>query len=83
MLQRPAFTTTIPHTYEQIGHRVQRILADPRVQKTQSVTVTRLPDELPEDWNRLMADIAETSGIRLEDKDDDAVQITWKEYCES
>lgn len=83
MLQRPAFTTTTPHTYEQIGHRVQRILSDPKVQKTQSVTVARLPYELPADWRRLMSEIGDTAGIRLDEMDDGAVRITWKEYCEA
>ena len=83
MLLAPAFTTTTPHTYEQIGHRVQRILADPKRQKTQSVTVARLPDELPADWRRLMNEIGDTAGIRIDELDDDAVLITWKEYCEA
>lgn len=83
MLLSPAFTTTTPHTYEQIGHRVQRILADPKVQRIQSVTVYRLPDESPADWRRLMAEIGDTAGIQLDEMDEDSVRITWKEYCEA
>jgi len=83
VLQRPNFTSTTPHTYEQIGHRVQRILADPKAQKTQSVTIGRLPDERPEDWRRLMGEIAETAGIHLDEMDEGIVRITWTGYCES
>lgn len=83
MLQRPAFTTTKPHSYEQIGHRVQRLLSDPKVQKTQSITVARLPDEHLDDWRRLVNDISDTAGIRVDEQEDGSVRIAWREYCEA
>ncbi|GFM89376.1 hypothetical protein PSCICO_47750 [Pseudomonas cichorii] len=83
MLSRPAFTTTKPRTYEHIRRRIQRILTDPKLQKTQSVTVARLPDESCSDWRNLMTEIGEVDGIRLDDMGDGVVRIAWKEYSEA
>lgn len=83
MLHQPDFTQTKPRTYEQIGHRVQRIINDPKVQKVQAVIVARLPNEPREDWQRIMDEIRETAGIRVDQVDDEIVRIGWREYCES
>ncbi|WP_213881688.1 DUF1654 domain-containing protein [Pseudomonas sp. dw_358] len=81
MFAPTAFTRSEPG-YEDIGHRVQRIITDPKVQKVQSVTVTRLPDERPEDWRRLMEEISETAGIQVEPLGGDSIKIGWRGYCE-
>jgi len=82
MLHQPDFTQTKPRTYEQIGHRVQRIIADPKVQRIQTVTVSRLPNEDPGDWRRLLSELAETAGIRVDQVEGGAVRIGWREYCD-
>lgn len=82
MLHQPDFTQAKPRSYEQIGHRVQQIIANPQAQKTQSVTVSRLPSEDPGDWRRLLNELAETAGIRVEPLQGEAVKIGWQEYCD-
>ena len=83
MLHQPDFTQSKPRTYEQIGHRVQRIINDPKVQKRQFVVVSRLPNEPRADWRRLLNEISETAGIKVDEADGDEVRIGWREYCEA
>jgi hypothetical protein len=83
MLHQPDFTQTKPRTYEQIGHRVQKMINDPKVQKRQFIVVARLPNESPSDWHRFLSEIAETVGIRVDEVEGDGVRIGWQEYCES
>lgn len=82
MLHQPDFSQTKPRSYEQIGHRVQQIIANPHAQKTQAVTVARLPNEDPDDWRQLLYDLAETAGIRVEQIEGETVRIGWREYCD-
>lgn len=83
MLQQPEFSQVTPRSYEQIGHRVKEIISDPKAQRVQFVTVSRLPNEGKSDWRRLMNDIASTQGIRVQRVDEDSFKIGWKEYCEA
>ncbi len=82
MLSQPDFTKPQQRTYEQIGHRVKEIISDPRVQRLQLVTISRLPNESPADWRRLLNEMAGTAGIRIERVDDGAYRVGWREYCE-
>ncbi|WP_311969322.1 DUF1654 domain-containing protein [Pseudomonas baltica] len=83
MLAQPAFTKKDPGSYAEIGSRLQKIIADPKVQRLQEVTVSRLPDERPEEWRRVLDDISGTHGIRVDETDEAAVKIGWREYCEA
>lgn len=83
MLHQLEFTQTKPRTYEQIGHRVQRIINDPKVQRRQFALVSRLPNEPPADWRRLLRELSETAGIRVDEIDGEEVRIGWREYCEA
>lgn len=83
MLHQPDFIQAKPRTYEQIGHRVQRIINDPNVQKRQFVVVARLPNESPADWRRLLKEIADTAGIKVDKVDGEEVRIGWREYCDA
>ncbi|TDV70184.1 DUF1654 domain-containing protein [Pseudomonas sp. LP_7_YM] len=82
MLRQPDFTRNKLRTYEQIGHRVHQIITDPQVQKTQCVTISRLPNESPADWLRLLNEIGGTAGIKVEAIEGDAYKVGWREYCE-
>ena len=82
MLPQPEFTKSAPR-YEEIGHRVQRIIADPRVQKIQWVIVGRLPGEGIEDWDRLVDEIAETAGVRVDAQGDGSIRIGWGGYFDA
>jgi len=83
MLSQPDFTRFKSRTYEQIGHRVREIISDPRVQKNQFAIITRLPDESPTDWRRLLSEMAGTAGIKIERVEGDGYKIAWQEYCEA
>lgn len=83
MLQRPEFSQIKPRSYEQIGHRVKDIISDPKMQKVQFVTVSRLPNEGCSDWRRLMNEIASTHGIQVQKLNEDSFKIGWREYCEA
>ncbi|KPA87040.1 Protein of unknown function (DUF1654) [Pseudomonas asplenii] len=79
-----AFTTSKPlSSYESVGRRLQSLIASPKVQKVQAVTVARLAHENPEDWQRLLEEISETAGIRVETLGADQVRIGWREYCDA
>jgi hypothetical protein len=83
MLSQPDFTRFKPRTYEQIGYRVREIISDPRVQKNQFAIISRLPDESPTDWRRLLCEMAGTAGIKIEQVEGDGYRVAWQEYCEA
>jgi hypothetical protein len=83
MLFHPDITRSKPRTYEQIGHRVRGIISDPRVQKNQFAIITRLPNESPTDWSRLLSEMAGTAGIRIERVEGDGYRVVWQDYCEA
>jgi hypothetical protein len=82
MLHQPEFTKSDPGSYEEIGRRIQRMIADPRVQRLQSVTVYRLPFERDENWRQVLTEISETEGIEVSEQQDQGVRIGWRKYCE-
>lgn len=83
-MPRPAFTTSKPHSsYEAAGRRLQALIAAPGVQKYQAVTVCRLDHESPEDWERLLNEIGETAGVRVETLEGGTVRIGWREYYDA
>ena len=82
MLSQPEFTQVPQRTYEQIGHRVKELISDPRVQRLQFITISRLPNEDPADWRRLLNEMAGTAGIQIDPVEDGAYRVVWREYCE-
>lgn len=82
MNQAPYPTSKLKDSYELVGHRLQRLIASPRVQRIQLVEVSRRDYESPEAWRQVIQDIGDTAGIRIEHLDDGAVRIGWREYCD-
>lgn len=82
MRSTPSFSTTKPHTYERIGHRIRDLIADPKVQRLQCVTIRRLGDEDPTDWRRVINEIAGTAGVKVSDLGDGAFRVAWNEYVD-
>ncbi|MPQ85472.1 DUF1654 domain-containing protein [Pseudomonas sp. MAFF 730085] len=83
-MPRLAFSASQPpSSYESAGRRLQALIAAPGVQKVQAVTVCRLAHEQPEDWQRLMDEISETVGVRVENLEGGTVRIGWREYCDA
>jgi len=83
MIQAPYPTSKPRNSYELVGHRLQRLIGSPRVQRIQLVEVSRRDDESPEAWRQVIQDIGDTAGISVEHLDDGAVRIGWRQYCDS
>ncbi|MGY2099138.1 DUF1654 domain-containing protein [Pseudomonas simiae] len=83
-MPRPVLSTSkLLSSYEAAGRRLQALISAPGVQKYQAVTVRRLEHESPEDWKRLLDEIGETAGVRVESLDGGTVRIGWREYCDT
>ncbi|MEE4817575.1 DUF1654 domain-containing protein [Pseudomonas alliivorans] len=74
--------TNASFSYEQIGRRIQRMVASPDVQKVQFITVTRLDGEPSEIWDTVLQEIEETEGIQVDRREDGSVWIGWKRYID-
>jgi hypothetical protein len=68
---------TAPAPYERMAIRIQKIINAPTAQKSRSALIFRLTDELEEDWNQLLEEIAENDNVTLAWRDDGGVQIFW------
>lgn len=77
-----AFTQSPSRSYERLGHRIQQAIASPHVQKRQFIEVKPGPDESNEDWRQLLADLEETSGVRIERLDSGFVRIGWRDFTD-
>ncbi|WP_434605043.1 DUF1654 domain-containing protein [Pseudomonas sp. Z4-7] len=75
MQQNAAVESQPKNSYELVGRRIQRLIASPAVQKTQAVIVSRRGDESSKAWHRVVQEIEETSGVRIERMEDGAVRI--------
>ncbi len=75
-------THPAPSPYEIVGRRIQRLVADPKVQKIQLVTVTRRDDESVEAWERVLAELDATDGVIVERAEDGSASIGWKQFID-
>ncbi|UVL87549.1 DUF1654 domain-containing protein [Pseudomonas sichuanensis] len=66
-----------PSSYEQLGQRIQKIINSPIAQRSRAALIFRLEQETPEDWDTLLAEIAENDNVTLAHRDDGGVQIFW------
>jgi hypothetical protein len=66
-----------PSTYERLGVRVQKIINSPTAQKAKAALVFRQPDELEDEWNQMLEEIAENDNVTLAWRDDGGVHIFW------
>ncbi|MEE1904128.1 DUF1654 domain-containing protein [Pseudomonas inefficax] len=66
-----------PSSYEQLGMRIQKIINSPTAQRSRAALIFRLEQEAPEDWETLLAEIAENDNVTLAHRDDGGVQIFW------
>lgn len=70
-------TTKQPSSYELMAQRIQKIINSQSAQKAKAALLQRLPDESPDDWAQILAEIEETDNVTLAHRDDGAVQIFW------
>jgi len=78
-----AATPISPTSYELVGRRIQRVVADPGVQKLQVVTVSRRDDETPDAWARVLDELEATDGVEVDRLTDGSVRIGWKRYIDN
>ncbi|MEG0633396.1 hypothetical protein D3C81_676150 [compost metagenome] len=77
-----AFSYSPVLSYERLGHRIQQAISSPHVQKRQYVEVKPIPGDSPEDWDRLITDLEETSGIKIDLLESGSIRIGWREFTE-
>ena len=63
--------------YELVGLRIQKVINSPGAQKLKLATVSRLPEESPEDWDGVLEEFGEVDNVTLEFLDDGSVEISW------
>lgn len=67
----------LPTSYEMLGMRIQKVINSTGAQASKSALLERAPGDLPEDWDRLIDEIAENDNVTLAHRDDGNVQIFW------
>ncbi|MEB0039844.1 MULTISPECIES: DUF1654 domain-containing protein [unclassified Pseudomonas] len=72
-----AATPKAPSSYELLGVRIQKIINSTHAQKSRTALIMRLPEELEDEWNQLLGEIAENDNVTLAYRDDGGVQIFW------
>jgi len=68
-----------PTSFELLGHRVQRVLSLHPAQKARRAVIHRAHNESPEDWARLLDDIAETENVTVLRQEDGGARVSWGE----
>ena len=76
-MSKPAASAPAPGAYERLGMRIQKIINSPTAQKSRSALIFRLADEMEDDWNQMLEEIAENDNVTLAYRDDGGVQIFW------
>ena len=66
-----------PSSYALLGIRIQKIINSPIAQRSRAALIFRLEHESPDDWETLLAEIAENDNVTLAHRDDGGVQIFW------
>ncbi|WP_054892302.1 MULTISPECIES: DUF1654 domain-containing protein [unclassified Pseudomonas] len=77
-----AFTQSPSRSYERLGYRIQQAVASPHVQKRQMIELTPSPDDCMADWARILNDLEETTGIRVDRLDSGVIRIAWRDFSE-
>lgn len=77
-----AFSHSPSRSYERLGYRIQQAVASPHVQKRQFVELMPAPDESTADWSRIINDLEDTTGIRVERLASGRIRIGWHEFSE-
>jgi len=77
-----AFSHSPSRSYERLGYRIQQAIASPHVQKRQFIELTPTPNESLADWTRILYDLEETTGIRVERLESGVIRIAWREFTE-
>ncbi|MGS0941587.1 DUF1654 domain-containing protein [Pseudomonas luteola] len=79
MPRRSAVVAVPPTSFDKLANRVQAMVNSPRAQIDKKVSIDRLEHECPEDWQRLLDEIAENENVTLSHGDNGAVHLAWTE----
>ncbi len=52
-------------SYEQLIQRVKRVIGSPGAQSKNCAEITRLPDDAPDDWARMLSDLGTVENVTL------------------
>lgn len=66
-----------PDSYALLGMRLQRAINSPAAQRAKAALLQRSPDDLAEDWDRIMEELGDTDNVTLAYRDDGHVQVFW------
>ena len=66
-----------PTSYELLGMRIHKVINNPRSQASKSALIERAANDSPEDWDRILEEIAENDNVTIAHRDDGAVHIFW------
>lgn len=64
-------------TYHRLVRRVNRSLINPSVLHRRQAVLRPAPEDRPEDWERLVDEIEQTEGARLDRRPDGSVCVCW------
>lgn len=64
-------------TYNRLVHRVNRLITTPRAQVERQANLAPHPDDLPEDWERLLDEIQQTDGVAITRRPDGSIHVRW------
>ncbi|MBV7552048.1 MULTISPECIES: DUF1654 domain-containing protein [Pseudomonas] len=77
-MAKPQNKPTLPDSFELLGLRIQKIISAPTAQKRKTAVIRKTSDECPQDWKRLLEDIADTEDVTLSPEEDDAIRVSWR-----
>lgn len=64
-------------TYHRLVRRVNRSLTNPNALHRRQAVLCPAPEDRPEDWERLMEEIEQAEGARLDRRPDGSVCVCW------
>lgn len=64
-------------TYNRLVRRVNRLITTPRAQVERQANLAPHPDDLPEDWERLLDEIQQTDGVAITRRPDGSIHVRW------
>lgn len=64
-------------TYRALARRVHRLITTPRARYEHQAVIQRLPGDQPHDWERLLDEINDAEGVKLNPRPDGSVHVVW------
>jgi hypothetical protein len=71
------YQTDQADSYRSLARRVQRLITTPRARYEHQAVIQRLPGDQPDDWERLLDEISDAEGVKLNLRPDGSVHVVW------